>query len=262
MSNHYETLGVARNASPEEIKRAYRRLASQHHPDKGGDTQRFQSIQSAYATLSDPAQRSAYDNPRPQMPPGFEFHSNGPFDFDTIFNMFGTRFQHPAQQRHQHARMDLWITLQDIAQGGRRTVSVGTQHGTLAVEIEIPQGIEDGNVVHYSGIGPGGMDLLVTYRIHPHPRWQRQGLTLSTTHNVLIWDLILGGETVFTDVQGTELVLTIPPVTQPGTQMRVRGRGLRSKSGQIGDIIVIIQARIPETIDPELLTMIKQIQTK
>ena len=263
MSNHYETLGVARNATPDEIKRAYRKLASQHHPDKGGNKEKFQTIQSAYATLSDPQQRAAYDNPRPQMPPGFEFHANGPFDFNTIFNMFGTRFQHPAQQqRHQQARMDLWITIMDVATGGRRTVSVGSHQGTLTVEIEVPLGIEDGNVVHYSGIGPGGMDLLVTYRIHPHPRWQRQGLTLATNHTVSVWDLILGCETVFTDVQGTELLLTVPAGTQPGTQMRVKGRGLRSKSGAAGDIIVAVQARLPNDISPELLEMIKQSQTK
>jgi len=262
MSNHYETLGVTRAANPEEIKRAYRKLASQHHPDKGGDKEKFQAIQAAYATLSDPQQRAAYDNPRPQMPTGFEFHANGPFDFNTIFNMFGTRMQSPGQQRHQQARMDLWITIVDVATGGRRTVSVGSHQGTLTVEIEIPLGIEDGNTVHYSGLGPGGMDLLVTYRIHPHPRWQRHGLTLATTHVVSVWDLILGSDTVFTDVQGTELLLTIPPGTQPGTQMRVKGRGLRTRSGVPGDIIVSVQARLPDNISPELLEMIKQSQTK
>ena len=126
------------------------------------------------------------------------------------------------------------------------------------MEIEVPLGIEDGNTVHYSGIGPGGMDLLVTYRIHPHPRWQRHGLTLTTTHTVSVWDLILGSDTVFTDVQGTELLLTIPPGTQPGTQMRVKGRGLRAKSGSAGDIIVAIQARLPDNISPELMEIIKQ----
>jgi DnaJ-class molecular chaperone len=262
MSNHYETLGVARNANSEEIKRAYRKLASQHHPDKGGDKEKFQSIQAAYATLSDPQQRAVYDNPRQQMPPGFEFHGNGPFDFNTIFNMFGTRFQHPGQQRHQQARMDLWITIVDVAIGGRRAVSVGGQFGNITVEIEIPLGIEDGNTVHYSGIGPAGMDLQITYRIHPHPRWQRHGLNLATNHMMSVWDLILGHDIIFTDVQETELLLTIPPGTQPGTQMRVKGRGLRSKSGGTGDLIVIVQARLPENISPELLEMIKHARVK
>ena len=258
MLNYYETLGVARNANPEEIKRAYRKLASQHHPDKGGDTQKFQAIQAAYATLSDPQQRAAYDNPRQQMPPGFEFHANGPFDFNTIFNMFGTKFTHPGQQRHQQARMELWVTLMDIAQGGRRTVTVGTQQGTMAVEIEIPPGIDNGNTVQYPGIGPNGMDLIVTYRVHPHPRWQRNGLNLSCDHTVNVWDLILGCETKFTDIHNNELILTVPKRTQPGTQLRLKGRGLASRTGPNGDILVKIQTQIPNNISPELIDMIER----
>jgi len=83
-----------------------------------------------------------------------------------------------------------------------------------------------------------------------------------TNHTVSVWDLILGCDTVFTDVQGTELLLTIPPGTQPGTQMRIKGRGLRAKSGTPGDILVVMQARIPDNISPELLEMIKQSQAK
>jgi len=258
MPNYYETLGIARSASAEEIKRAYRKLASQHHPDKGGDKEKFQAIQAAYATLSNPQQRAAYDNPRPQMPPGFEFHANGPFDMNTIFNMFGTRFQHNGQQRHQQARMDLWITIVDVATGGRRTVSVGSNQGTLTVEIEIPKGIEDGNVVHYSGLGPGGMDLLVTYRIHAHPKWNRQGLTLQTEHVLSIWQLILGCETTIKNVVGDELMLTIPPMTQPGTVLRLRNHGLASKSGSPGHLLVKIQALIPASIPENLLNLIKE----
>ena len=176
---HYATLGVNENADATEIKRAYRKLASQHHPDRGGDTKRFQEIQGAYDTLSDAQKRQAYDNPQPQFS---GFGPAGPgFDFNTIFDMFGTRFQHTTQ-RPQHSRMTLWITLQDVAAGGPRTVTVGTQHGTHAVEIEIPLGINDGDTVQYSGIGPGGMDLIIQFRIHPDPRFQRQALNLYIDH--------------------------------------------------------------------------------
>ena len=88
MTNHYNTLGVDRNSSPDEIKKAYRKLASQHHPDKGGDTATFQNIQTAYDILSDPQKRQHYDNPQPQgfggfsgSPGGFQFHTQG-FDFN------------------------------------------------------------------------------------------------------------------------------------------------------------------------------------
>jgi DnaJ-class molecular chaperone len=257
MTTHYETLGVARNASAVEIKKAYRKLASQHHPDKGGDTAKFQSIQTAYDILSDPGKRQQYDNPRPNMPHGFQFN-NGQFDFDSIFNMFGTRFQSPGQQRTQHARMDLWITLMDVAQGGRRTVSVGTQQGVSAVEIEIPLGIDDGSTVQYPRIGPGGMDLLVTYRIHPHPVWQRQGLDLYCEYTMSVWDLILGGDVQIRDITGKDLLVTVPPGTQPGTQLRLKGRGLRSKNGSVGYLLIRVQGTIPDNISPELMDMIKQ----
>jgi curved DNA-binding protein len=260
MQNPYQTLGVNRDATPDDIKRAYRRLASKHHPDRGGDTKVFQEIQTAYDTLSDPQRRAAYDNP------GFGglgggFRADAPFDFQTIFDIFGTRFQHPGQQqqqRRQQARMSLWITLRDVAQGGKRTISVGTQQGTQAVEIEIPPGIDNGDTVQYPGIGPGGIDLVVTYRIHPDARFERQGLNLITDHVVNIWIMIVGGKTVIKDLEGNRLEISIPSRTQPGSLIRLRGRGLSGRSKDQGDLLVRLQAEIPEHIDTELLQLIEK----
>ena len=193
MRNPYETLGVGKDSNPEEIKRAYRKLASQHHPDKGGDKATFQEIQSAYDTLSDPQKRAMHDNPRSQFN-NINMGGQG-FDFQSIFDIFGTRFQHPAQHRmQQQARMSLWITLPDVAVAGRKTISVGTHQGTMTVEIDIPQGIDDGDTVQYPKIGPGGMDLLITFRIHPNPKWKRQDFNLFTDQPIEVWDLILGTE--------------------------------------------------------------------
>jgi len=255
MKSHYDTLGVARNASQDEIKRAYRKLAGQHHPDKGGDKNKFQEIQAAYSTLSDDQKRAQYDNPGQFG--GFG-RQDTPFDMDAIFNMFGARFHQSHQQHRQQARMALWITLVDSAQGGPRTISVGTQHGTHAVEIEIPQGINDGDSVQYSGVGPGGMDLIITYRIHPDPRWQRQGQHLITEQPVSIWELILGCEIPIKDILDNTLMLTIPPQTQPGSVLRLRGRGMPSKNNPAGDLLVKIQGQIPDVIDPELLAAIEK----
>jgi curved DNA-binding protein len=249
MTNHYQTLGVERTASAADIKQAYRKLASQHHPDRGGDTATFQTIQAAYDVIGDEQKRQQYDNPAPQ--------SNGlpgGFDFNNIFNMFGTKFQHPGQPQQHQARMSLWITLADVAKGGRRTVSLG--HTT--VEIEIPFGINDGDNVQYANIGPGGTNLVVNYRIHPHPRWQRQGLNLTQDETITVWDLILGGETAVRDILGNTLSMTIPPHTHPGTMLRLKGRGLRDRQGNIGDLFVRIQARLPDHIPPELLALIAQ----
>lgn len=258
MKNYYQTLGIDRNANPDEIKRAYRKLASQHHPDKGGDKHRFQEIEEAYRTLSDPQKRAMHDNPQSHHP-GFNFHASpGGFDFESIFDIFGAKFQHPHQRRAQHAIMTLWVTLRDIAQGGRKTVSVGSSMGNSMVEIEIPQGINDGDNVQYGGVGPGGMDMIVTFRIHPDPKWSRNGLTLQTEETLSIWDLILGTELPFRDILGNTLSLTVPAGTQPGTILRLKNRGLNDRSGKTGDLLIRVQGRIPDNISPELLEHINQ----
>jgi curved DNA-binding protein len=257
MQNHYQTLGVNKDANADEIKRAYRRLASQHHPDKGGDVKKFQEIEQAYRTLSDPQARAQYDNPGFQ---GQRFGHPGAqgFDFQSIFDVFGARFHHPHQQRTQQARMSLWVTLVDVAQAGKKTISVGTQQGTMTVEIEIPRGIDDGDTVQYPGIGPGGMDLVITFRIHPNPQWARQGLHLTTDYNMSVWDLILGTEIQVRDILGSTLSLTVPPRTQPGTTFRLRNRGLSPRSGPSGDLFVRVQAIIPADIPESVLDAIRQ----
>ena len=257
MTNLYETLGVRSDATTDEIKLAYRRLASQHHPDKGGDKNRFQEIQKAYDTLGDTNRRAAYDQPQPQFH-NFGSHAQGPFDFQTIFDIFGTRFQQGHQPRQQIARMSLWVTLQDVAQTTRKTVSVGTPQGTQVIEIDIPAGINDGDTVQYPGIGPGGLDLQITYRIHPNPKWSRQGPNLTTEHAVTVWDLIQGAEVEVRDILGYNLSLSIPPRTQPGTTFRLRGRGLGQRGGTAGDMFVRVQAVIPDHIDPVILHAIAQ----
>ena len=257
--SHYDTLGVARTATADEIKRAFRKLASQHHPDKGGDTKKFQEIQAAYEVLGDAAKRQQYDNPAPQFsgfPGGPGFNNN--FDFNTIFDMFGARFQQPQPQRPQHSRMTLWITLQDVASPGARTVSMGTHSGAHNVEVNIPNGIEDGDHVKYDNIAPGGQDLVITYRIHPNPRWQRNGTTLMTEAPASIWVLVAGGDIAVSDIRGNQLALTVPPNTSPGTLLRARGRGLPDRSGNRGDMLVRLQATLPETVSPELMAAIKQ----
>jgi DnaJ-class molecular chaperone len=251
---------VPRTAAADEIKRAYRRLASQHHPDKGGDTSKFQEIEEAYRILGDAEKRKEYDNPnpfsRPQTQGGWQ-QTGAPFNFDDIFQMFGARFNQPRG----HARMSLWITLQDVANPGTRLVSVGTAAGTQAIEIEIPLGISDGDSVQYPGLAPGGQDLVVTFRIRPDPVWQRQEsnpTNLITNLPVSVWQLIAGGEVPVTDIRGNQLMLTVPPMTQPGALLRIRGRGLADRSGQTGDMLARIVAQLPKQISPELMAAIQK----
>lgn len=257
MTDHYATLGVPRTASPDEIKRAFRKLASQHHPDKGGDTAKFQAIQAAYDTLGDAVKRAAYDNPAPQFS-GFGAGNGAHFNMHDIFGqMFGG--QSPFGQRRQNqVRTTIWTTLEEVAQAGSRTMQVRSDSGTSTVQIQIPAGIEDGDNVQYSGVGPNGMDLVVQYKIHPHAQWRREGLALHTDHAVSIWDLILGSDTEIKTILGTGVVIRIPAHSQPGMIMRLRGHGLSNSQGQRGDVMIRLQAQIPATIAPEILAAIEQ----
>jgi curved DNA-binding protein len=255
MTDHYATLGVSKTATADEIKRAFRKLASQHHPDKGGDTATFQKIQGAYDTLGDAAKRAAYDNP----PTQHNFSNFGGAQFNDIFGqMFGGGFPGFNQTRRNHVRVTLWITLHDVATGGARTVSLGTAQGASAVEINIPVGIEDNDNVQYAGIGPGGTDLVVTFKIRPDSQWQRQGQNLIQEQRVHVWDLITGGSVQITDILNNQLQITIPTGTQPGTMLRVRGRGLPNSQGQTGDMFVRVHAVLPAKIAPEILEAIQK----
>jgi curved DNA-binding protein len=254
--DHYKTLGVNSTATPDEIKKAYRKMASLHHPDKGGNTAKFQEVQTAYDVLSDLDKRQEYDNPKPQFGNfGQHPHPSGqPFDFETIFDVFGTRFNQTKQRQAPVSRVNVTISLTDVVTGGKRTIGLG---GRNTIEIDLPKGINNGDSVQYRGIAPGGGDLVITFRVREDPEWQRDGANLYTQHVVDVWDLILGTESVVKDVLGQTVTILIPRGTQPGARLRLRGKGLPSKIG-VGDIIVQIQASIPDDIPEDLLNMIKQ----
>jgi curved DNA-binding protein len=259
VKDYYQILGVPRTATADEIKRSYRRLASQHHPDKGGDKTKFQEIQEAYSVLGDPEQRQQYDNPRPQ---GINVNFGpGGFDFDQIFNMFGANLR---GHNPRVPRMTLWITLKDVIEGGPRTIAVQMANRVSHIQIDIPQGITDGDTIRYPGLAPEGMDLVINYRIKPEAGWHREGQDLITEISVSLYDLILGGEISVRDVRGRELLLTIPAGTQPGTNLRMRGQGLPpstipgKSSNRVGDIIVRIQARIPSSFSDAFIDALRR----
>jgi DnaJ-class molecular chaperone len=128
MTDYYSTLGVGKNADADEIKKAYRKLAGKHHPDKGGDTATFQKIEEAYRILSDPNKRQQYDNPIMQGNPfqgfpggGFQFNMNG-FNMD---EMFGQMFRQHNQHHHQNTyRTSYWISLEQAYKGGEEMLKV------------------------------------------------------------------------------------------------------------------------------------------
>lgn len=264
MTDHYATLGVPRTATADEIKQAFRKLASQHHPDKGGDTRKFQEIQAAYAVLGDEAARTAYDNPRQQFG-GFTSTGGNPFDLNNIFNMFSQGGfpggQQQQQQRRNHARMSLWISLADAIRGGSKTVAVTTSAGNTTVNIDIPPGIDDGDHVQYGGVAPGGLDLVIQFRITPDPVWHRDGVHLHSDHKISIWDLITGSDVEIQTAQGKTVTFSVPPKTQPGTVMRLRAQGIHNRAGARGDALIRLQAEIPAEIPEEIIAAIRTHKT-
>jgi curved DNA-binding protein len=261
VKDYYAILGVPRSASEDEIKRAYRKLAGQHHPDKGGDTARFQEIAEAYGVLGDAHKRREYDNPQPHVHVHRGPMGAAPFNFDDIFSMFGVR---PPESAYQHqrtrtARIELWVNIEDVAQGGPRVISMATAAGQGNAEINVPPGVVDGDMVRYAGVGPGGIDVVATFRIKPHPVWERQGDHVICELTVDVWDLILGSAITATTVMGTAVNITVPERTQPGTLMRLRGHGLPNRHTQKrGDMLVRIQARLPASIPAPLLEQIRR----
>jgi DnaJ-class molecular chaperone len=261
MTDYYQTLGVQRNATDNEIKRAYRKAAMKHHPDRGGDQTQFQEVQAAYDTLSDPQKRQQYDNPQVRINVnGHPFQGAGtPFDFDTIFEMFGARMN-SRQQPQRHQRITIWVSLDIAVAGGARTISVGTPQGNATMEINIPQGIQDNENVRYPGLAPGGMDLVVNFRVHPHPRWQRDSLDLWCEHPVDFWQLITGDTITIHDVLGRELQMTVPSRCRPGTVLRARGRGIARDGHATGDLMVRLQAVMPTEIPDEIIEILSKKQ--
>jgi curved DNA-binding protein len=253
----YSILGIARTASDDEIKKAYRRLASQHHPDKGGDKEKFQEIQQAYAVLSDPVERQHYDNPRPRFS-----HGSANFNINDIFEMFGAGMATP-QQRTRTQRIQIWINLADVARGGARPISLATAAGQSVIELEIPPGVEDGDSFNYRGMLPGGGDLVVQYRVRPDTVWRRHDNNVERDLQVSIWDLILGTNIETDTIIEQRVSVTVPAMTQPGTLLRVRNHGLPNKqTRQTGDMFLRIQARIPNDIPHDILDQIRQWRSR
>lgn len=260
--DYYKTLGVDRNASPEEIKKAYRKLAAKNHPDRGGSTEEFQKIEEAYRNLSDPNLKSQHDNPNPfgaqagggfhgGFPGSFAFNFGGGNPFEDIFSQF-TR-----QQRQKVYAVTLWVTLEQVAKGTEEDIQLAMADGVKTFKIKIPKSVEDGQHIRYENLMPDG-SLQIEFRVHRHAVFERRGLDLYLTKKISIYDLILGTTIKIKTIHGDELELTVPSRTNPGTTLRIHHRGLTATNGTIGDLYVLTSATIPDKISDELLSLITQ----
>lgn len=268
MSDHYQTLGVAKTATADEIKKAYRKQAGKHHPDKGGDTAMFQKVEEAYRILSDPAQRQQYDNPNPfgqagGQPHGFHFNmNNGMFDFGDIFgHMF--RQQHNNQHRYQQSyRTTVVITLEQSYQGGTQNLKLQTPTDAHTINIQVPKGVQNGGQMRYDNVIPNA-NLIVEFRIQEHLKFERRLNDLYCTHSISVLDLIVGTTIQFTTISGKEFEVTVAPGTQPTTHLRLAGQGMPiPNSNSYGDQIILIRPVIPDIVDDEIVQSILRSKSK
>ena len=267
MTDYYSTLGVGKNADADEIKKAYRKLAGKHHPDKGGDTATFQKIEEAYRILSDPNQRQQYDNPMMQGNPfqgfpggGFQFNMNG-FNMDEMFGqMFRQHHQHHQQQNTY--RTSYWISLEQAYKGGEEMLKLQTPTGLHMVKVNIPKGVPDGGQVRYEKVVDSS-DLIVEYRIHPHLQYERKMNDLHSNHSISVLDLIVGTTIKFTTMGGKTLDVTVQPMTQPFMHLKLAGHGMPIQgTNAYGDQIILLKPFIPDNIDSRITDSILQSKTQ
>jgi len=259
--DYYSTLGVNKNATPDEIKKAYRKMAAQHHPDKGGDTAKFQEVQKAYETLSDPQKKQQYDNPHTHGGPGgFHFNFGGPAQgFNWNFNgdlndLFGQMFgqgQH-FNQRQQVFRTQISVSLEEAYNGGTQTLKLQTQHGGKVINIDIPKGVREGDQYRYENVLENGT-LVVEFRVQPNLRFERRGNDLYCNQSISVLDLIAGNKFEFKTISGKTFEVEIKPLTQPYMQLKIAGQGMPIHgTDQYGDQIILIKPFIPDKIDSSI----------
>lgn len=267
--SHYDTLGVPKTATPNEIKKAYRKLASQHHPDKGGDTAMFQKIEEAYRVLSDPAKKEEYDNPSQRH--GFrDFKDGMPPGMEDVFRQFGFHFGGFRQQqpkRNKDLRVDIVVQLADTLVQKTQVISLQTTNGTReTVSVDIPRGVQHGLQLKYSGLGdnfftnlPRG-DLYVRIIVQPHPKFQVHGIDLLTTIDINCLNAIIGCEQSFVSLDGKEFTLKVPPGTQPGSKFKVGGHGLYAMNQEErGNLYLVANVTVPTDLSAEQIETIRKI---
>ena len=283
MANAYETLGVPKGASDEEIKRAYRKLATQHHPDKqGGNTAKFQEIQSAYETLSDPVKRQQHDNPNPfqhfaqggQNSSHFEFHFGGGGPEDLFAQFFNQGFPggHPFQQRqprrNKDLRVQLSVSLASTINPQQKTISVQTTKGDrYTVDVDIPRGVNNGTTIKYTQMGDNMFDsltrgdLYVIVNVENDNRYELHGVNLVANLEIDSIEAMTGTDKTIQSIDGKEYNVKIPSGCQYGQKFGLQGQGLyQMNSNHRGDLIVNVIIKTPILNDSQL-TALRNIKT-
>ena len=256
--NHYTTLGVDKTATQSEIKKAYRKLSMQHHPDKGGDGNRFKEIADAYAVVGDESKRQQYD--AMQENPFSAFGNMGGMDgnFSDVFNQFfGGQFNRQQQTRGSDIRVDMHITFEEAFHGCSKTFQVNGYEST----INLKRGVKSGQKFRMAGKGaphpynstlPPG-DLLVTIHVNLNSDY-----IIDQDNNIWVevslpWYEIMSGTKVTIQTLEGAITLNVPENTMPGKVLRVREKGWPNYNTQIrGSLLCKINGSYPELNETQL----------
>jgi DnaJ-class molecular chaperone len=259
--DYYSILGVSKQASQDEIKKAYRKSAMANHPDRtGGDDTQFKRINEAYETLKDPSKRQTYDNPKPQA----DVNMNSQ-NMNDIFGQFFRQAQRP--RRNQDVTINVRITLNDVMTGkdivGRYRLSTGREE---IATIRLPAGVESGIIMRYQGLGDDAVrqlprgDLNVQIIVENHPDFVRDRSHIRTKCSINVLQLILGTSVIIKDLAGKDINVRIPPGTNPGTILSIAGHGLPDINGRRnGNLYLEIKGTTPNIQDWETLDIIRKI---
>ena len=289
----YKTLGVKKDASQEEIQKAYRRRAKKLHPDLNpGDShaeEQFKEVSAAYDLLSDTEKRARFDRGEidasgaartersyyrdfGERRAGNPYASNAGFadfsdfaDADDIMSaFFGRSGQRNRNRRGSDARYSLDVDFLDAVNGGTRTVTL-PDGSTL--DVKIPPGTRDGQVLRLRGKGQPGFgeappgDALIEVHVRPHPLFRREGDDIQIDLPISVRDAVLGGKLRVPTPTGT-VTMTIPKWSNTGAKLRLKGKGILRPDGSRGDEFVTLKIMLPEKPDPELERCIAQWQRR
>ncbi len=278
--DYYQTLGVSKKASAEEIKKAYRKLARQYHPDKNPDDkaaeEKFKQVQEAYEVLSDPAKRKKYDMLGKNWQyaetgnPGGGFNGGSPFsDFEDIFGgggssggggfsdfferFFGGGFTRgTSRAKGEDLQTSITISMEEAFRGTTRIITTRGE----SLRIKLKPGLEDGKRIRLKGKGNPGLnggpagDLYVTIRVMPDSRFNLEDGKLYTSVSVSLYKLVLGGKITVQAPDGT-LTVTLPPGTAPNKPLRLKGKGMkREGTDEKGDLYIKMSVQIPTNLSP------------
>jgi len=281
--DYYETLGVPRNASDDQIRTAFRKLARQNHPDVNpgdkGAEERFKEINEAYSVLSDPQKRNQYDALGPNWKQGADFRpppdwgrrTSGPDqnvrvefgdagdlgDFSDFFeNVFGAAHRTRSRRRSAPAEAQINISLEEAHRGATRRISLpGPDSRPQTVEVRIPPGASDGDIIRVG-------DVLATISIEPHRDFRSIGNgNIEIDVPATPWQAALGGRVRAPTIDGP-VEVTIPPNTQSGQRLRLRGQGIQRQSGGRGDQYVRVRIENPSPLTPRQRQLYEMLATE